>query len=78
MATTWLIAAGVFLIAVLLMSVGVIFKNRCLSGSCGGLSGMRDEQGRTLCEACTNPAPECQGEEDAESRLTDKPKSEKV
>lgn len=68
MTTTWLIAAGVFLIAVLLMSVGVIFSNRRITGSCGGLAGLRDERGRTLCDACSNPAPECQGKEDAQSR----------
>ncbi len=68
MTTTWLIAAGVFLIAILLMSVGVIFSNRRIAGSCGGLAGMRDEHGNTLCGACSNPAPECQGQEDAEAR----------
>ena len=68
--TTWLIAAGVFLIAVLLMSVGVMFSNRRISGSCGGLANLRDESGRTLCDACTNPAPECQGNPEAESQST--------
>ena len=68
MTTTWLIAAGVFLLAVLLMSVGVIFSNRRITGSCGGLAGLRDEQGRTLCDACSNPAPECQGKDDAQAR----------
>ncbi len=35
MTTTWLIAAGIFLIAILLMSVGVIFKNRCITAPAG-------------------------------------------
>ena len=68
MLTTWLIAAGVFLMAIVLMSVGVILSNRRIKGSCGGLAGLRDSSGRTLCEACTNPAPDCQGPEDAADR----------
>lgn len=68
MLTTWLIAAGVFVLAVLLMAVGVILSNRRIAGSCGGLAGMRDSSGRTLCEACTDPAPDCQGPEDAADR----------
>ncbi|MCA9068082.1 MAG: FAD:protein FMN transferase, partial [Planctomycetaceae bacterium] len=64
MTTTWLIAAGVFLLAVALMSVGVIFSNRRITGSCGGLAGLKDDSGRTLCDACTNPAPECRGPEE--------------
>jgi FAD:protein FMN transferase len=75
--TTWLIAAGVFLLAVLLMAVGVIFSNRSIKGSCGGLAGMRDEQGKTLCDACSNPAPECQGPEDAKSRTAGAADSER-
>ena len=27
--------------------------------TCGGLAGMQDEQGRTICDACTNPADDC-------------------
>ncbi len=71
MTTTWLLAAGVFLLAVLFMSVGVILSNRRITGSCGGLAGLQDETGRTLCDACTNPAPECQGKEDAQSCAAD-------
>lgn len=68
MTTTWLITVGVFLLAVALMSVGVIFSNRRITGSCGGLAGMKDDRGHTLCDACTNPAPECRGPEDAAER----------
>jgi hypothetical protein len=49
------------------MSVGAIFSNRCLTGSCGGLAGMKDEHGRGLCESCTNPATECQAETSPDS-----------
>jgi thiamine biosynthesis lipoprotein len=43
-------------------------KNRCITGSCGGLAGLKDEHGRTQCEACTNPAPECQTAKQPDSR----------
>ncbi len=60
MGTTWLLTAGIFLLALLLMSVGVLLGNRSIKGSCGGLAGMKDQNGNTICNACTNPAPECQ------------------
>lgn len=55
-------ALFVFLIALVGMSVGVLLSNRELKGSCGGLANMKDSQGRSICEACTNPSPECRGE----------------
>ncbi len=57
-----IVAIVVFGIALLFMSVGVIFSNRRIKGSCGGLAGLKDEKGKTLCEACTNPSPDCGGE----------------
>ena len=67
--TTYLIAAAIFGIALAGMAVGVIFSNRSIKGSCGGLAGLKDSEGRSICEACTNPSPDCQGnpEERAES-----------
>jgi hypothetical protein len=62
---TWItigIAAGVFAVAIAGMAIGVILGNRRLRGSCGGLANMRDSQGNTICEGCSNPSPECQGE----------------
>ena len=61
LAKTLLLSAAVFGIAVLAMSVGVLFGRRRIQGSCGGLAGLQDEHGKTLCEACTNPSPTCQG-----------------
>ena len=58
---TALIALAVFGIALGGMAVGVIFSNRTIKGSCGGLANMKDSQGRSICEACTNPSPDCQG-----------------
>ncbi|MCA9237901.1 MAG: (Na+)-NQR maturation NqrM [Planctomycetales bacterium] len=53
---------GVFAVALLGMAIGVIVSDRRIKGSCGGMANMRDTQGRTICEACTNPSPECRGE----------------
>ena len=58
--STMLIAAGVFGLAILGMAIGVILSNRRLQGSCGGLNGLKDEQGNPLCEACTRPVAECE------------------
>lgn len=55
----YLIVLGVFLIAFLGMAIGVILSNRCLKGSCGGLSTMTDEHGRSMCESCTTPKDSC-------------------
>ena len=49
----------VFAGAVIGMSIGILVSNRCLRGSCGGLSGMKDEHGNSLCESCSKPSPEC-------------------
>jgi hypothetical protein len=57
-------ALAIFLLAVLGMALGVIFGKRCIRGSCGGLSGIRDESGRPMCDHCpsrndaTNGEPE--------------------
>lgn len=56
------IAMVVFGISLCGMAIGVILSNRRLKGSCGGLASLKDSQGNTMCEACTNPSPECQGE----------------
>lgn len=58
--TIFLIAIAVFAIAFAGMAIGVIVSNRRLRGSCGGLSGFRDDQGNPVCEACTNPTQDCE------------------
>jgi hypothetical protein len=50
--TVFLVALAVFALAILGMSLGVLVRGRCLRGSCGGLSGMTDAQGRPICDAC--------------------------
>ncbi|NOZ39702.1 MAG: (Na+)-NQR maturation NqrM [Planctomycetes bacterium] len=59
---TFLFAGIVFALALTGMAIGVILSNRRLKGSCGGLANMKDSQGKTVCEGCTNPSPECAGE----------------
>lgn len=56
-----LLAASIIVIGIALiaMAVGVIFSNRCVKGSCGGMEGLTDEHGRPLCEGCSNPSEEC-------------------
>lgn len=50
--TLALLAIGIIGLAMLVMAVGVIFKNRCLRGSCGG-AGVRGPGGELLtCETC--------------------------
>lgn len=59
---TFLIAGIIFAVALAGMAIGVIISNRRLKGSCGGLANMKDSKGNTICDACTNPSPECAGE----------------
>ncbi len=55
----YLIVLAVFVLAFAGMALGVILSNRCIKGSCGGLSNLRDEQGNSLCESCTTPKENC-------------------
>lgn len=58
--STFLLAAAVFGIAILCLAVGVIFSNRQLKGSCGGMSAMKDEHGNSICQMCSTPREECE------------------
>lgn len=57
----FLITLAVFLIAAAGMSVGVVVAGKRIKGSCGGLAGFKDDRGNPICEACTNPSPQCSG-----------------
>lgn len=57
--TTFLLSLSVFGIAIIGLAAGVILANKTLKGSCGGVSGQKDEQGKSICELCTTPPEEC-------------------
>ncbi|TWT57924.1 Thiamine biosynthesis lipoprotein ApbE precursor [Thalassoglobus neptunius] len=57
--TVFLVTILVFALALSGLAVGVIFSNRALKGSCGGAEGLKDEEGRSICEMCTTPPEEC-------------------
>jgi hypothetical protein len=60
----FLVALGAFGLFIGAMAVGVIFSNRELKGSCGGLNNITDENGETFCGVCGLPSAEsCQNEE---------------
>ena len=55
-----LFSVAVFGLALLGMSLGIIFSNRRIRGSCGGLADVREKHGHSMCEACSsNPSPDC-------------------
>ncbi|PHR90517.1 MAG: hypothetical protein COA78_35150 [Blastopirellula sp.] len=56
------ITVAVFSVAMIGMAIGVIISNRRIKGSCGGLNQFKDSQGNSICDACTDPSPECRGE----------------
>ncbi|MEZ6058477.1 MAG: FAD:protein FMN transferase [Planctomycetaceae bacterium] len=56
---TVLLGGGVFAIALLGLALGTILSGRRLKGSCGGLAGMKDAQGHSICSSCTTPPEEC-------------------
>lgn len=60
---TLLIAAFVaFALVMVVMAVGVIFSDRRIKGSCGGLGAMSDRYGEPMCECGAKPG-SCGGEE---------------
>jgi thiamine biosynthesis lipoprotein len=48
-----------FALLLFAMAVGVMFGRRAISGSCGGLSNTRNEDGSVSCSLCSNPADAC-------------------
>ena len=60
--TNWTVAIAVFafILAIIGMSVGVIFSNRRIQGSCGGIASLKEKQGEDVaCSMCSNPSDEC-------------------
>jgi hypothetical protein len=58
----YLLAVVVFGIVFAGMALGVIFKNRPIQGSCGGLGNFRDSDGTPWCEGCSEPCGELKRE----------------
>ncbi|WP_370978511.1 (Na+)-NQR maturation NqrM [Agaribacterium sp. ZY112] len=65
--TTFILAFVVLLVIVCAMAVGVIFANKPIKGSCGGMSALGME---TECDVCGGDKVKCEKE-------TDKLKAEK-
>ena len=65
---TILVASIAFIgLAMLIMSVGVIFSNKCLRGSCGGPDAIGPDGQPMTCAACANkPKTEKTAEESVE------------
>ena len=71
----FLVTAAVFGIAIIAMSIGTIISNRRLQGSCGGMAGLEDEHGKTVCDLCTRPSSECSGDPEADLAATSEAES---
>jgi len=62
-----MLAAGILVgLSIVGMAVGVIFSNRRIQGSCGGLNNMPGAE-HSPCEICTKPAEECPNKSAASS-----------
>lgn len=66
-----IVSAAIMGVAFAGLAIGVILSNRRIQGSCGGLANFKDDEGLSICEACSEPAPECQ-------RLIDEYKAERA
>ena len=63
MLTTLLLTLGIFAFCMLIMSVGVMFSNRCLRGSCGGPDVLTADGDSLSCDTCPRRS-ECEDEAD--------------
>ena len=49
----------VFCLFVLGMAIGAIFNNKPVTGSCGGIANMKNEDGEDVCGICSKPTVDC-------------------
>jgi len=49
---TFIAAMIVFAAALMGMAIGVVASNKCITGSCGGLSNMPEGSNRSVCDSC--------------------------
>lgn len=64
------IAAVVFGLVIAGMAVGVMFSNRRIKGSCGGLANMREGDGQSPCMACGGTPSDCDEVKQAECAVS--------
>ncbi len=50
----------VFCLMILGMAVGAIFNNKPVTGSCGGIANMTNEDGESVCGICSKPTIDCE------------------
>ena len=53
-------AFAVIAIAMVSMALGIIFSNKKLQGSCGGVGSTKTSDGKSACEFCANSSSDCQ------------------
>ena len=56
---TFVFTFGIFALAILGMAVGAILNNKPVTGSCGGLAAMTNEDGEEVCGICSKPTVDC-------------------
>ena len=47
-------------LVILAMAVGAIFNNKPVTGSCGGLANVTNEDGESSCGICSKPVTDCE------------------
>ncbi len=73
--TMFLVTAVAFAVLLFAMSVGVLFGQRSISGSCGGVNGTKNEDGSESCSLCSSPSDACR---DLRKRMKNNPDNEMV
>ncbi len=73
--TMFFVTAVAFAVLLFAMSVGVLFGQRSISGSCGGVNGTKNEDGSESCSLCSSPSDACR---DLRKRMKNNPDNEMV
>ena len=73
--TMFVVTAVAFAVLLFAMSVGVLFGQRSISGSCGGVNGTKNEDGSVSCSLCRSPSDACR---ELRDRMKNKPDNEMV
>lgn len=73
--TMFVVTAVAFALLLFAMSVGVLFGQRSISGSCGGINGTKNEDGSVSCSLCSSPSDACR---DLRKRMKKNPDTEMV